>query len=71
MLAAAAARGGDAALGGEGRVVGGRASSGPQVLLGQPDVAQRLVVGAAHGRREGHGALQGTVLLAATAARQD
>lgn len=34
-------------------------------------MAQRLVAGAAHGRREGHGALQGTVLLAATSARQD
>ena len=34
-------------------------------------MTQRLVAGAAHGRGEGHGALQGTVLLAATSTRQD
>lgn len=52
-------------------MVWGWASGGAEVLLGQPAVTQRLVTGAAHGRGEGHRALQGTVLLAATSTRQD
>lgn len=64
MLAAPAARGGDTALGREGRVVEGRTPGGAEVLLGQPDVTQRQAAGAAHGRREGDGALQRAVLLA-------
>ena len=51
MLAASTSRGGDAALGWEGGVIRGRAPGGPQVLLGEPDVAQGLAAGAAHGRR--------------------
>lgn len=42
-----------------------------EVLLGQPDVAQRLAAGAAHGGREGDGALQRAVLLAAASAGED
>lgn len=66
MLTASTARGGDAALRGQGGVVRGGASGRPEVLLGQPDVAQWLVTGAAHGRSQGYGAFQGAVLLAAT-----
>lgn len=71
VLAAPTSRGCDAALGREGCMVWGRAPSGPQVLLGQPDVAERLAAGATHGRREGHRALQGAVLLATTTTRWD
>lgn len=71
MLAAATARGGDAALGGEGRMVQRWAPGGAKVLLGQPNMTQRLAAGATHGRCEGDGALQWAVLLAAASASED
>lgn len=52
-------------------MVQGGTPGGAEVLLGQPHVTQRLAAGATHGRREGDGALEWAVLLAAASAGED